>query len=83
MSERRSISDAPRDGTVIVGLYDNGDECLTWWSKNRVCMLGPRAGECGEGWATHHSETDHNLPMDAPPCWRPTETDYPRCTSEP
>jgi len=45
------ISSAPRDGTKIRVLYDDGTtEDGVYWAEQRCCMLGPRAGEVGPGW---------------------------------
>ena len=65
----RSMQEAPRDGTEIIGRYGN-DECGIFWSDKPVCMLGPRNGTFPEGWATDGTDTDYNLPMDEPDEWR-------------
>ena len=65
-----NIDDAPRDGTPIIGLYDD-DECEIYWSERPVCMLGSVNGGFPPGWATHGDETDFNLPMDEPQAWLP------------
>jgi len=64
------IETAPRDGTEIIGIYDNGDEVAIVWSERPVCILGHRAGGFPEGWATSGRDTDGNLPMDEPEYWR-------------
>ena len=64
-----SMEDAPRDGTGIIGLYNDG-EAMIVWSKRPVCMLGPVNGGYPPGWATYGPDTDSNLPMDAPKAWR-------------
>lgn len=64
------MEDAPMDGTSIIGLYDDCEAAIKW-SKRPVCMLGSRNGGHPPGWATDGSETDNNLPMDAPKAWRP------------
>lgn len=55
------ISEAPRDGTMIEVLYDDGtSEEDVYWATTRQCMLGPRAGERGPGWVS--SDAGH-LPV--------------------
>jgi hypothetical protein len=45
------IADAPRDGTSIHVLYEDGtEEAGVEWAATRQCMLGSRAGERGPGW---------------------------------
>lgn len=45
------IADAPRDGTSIHVLYEDGtEEDGVEWAETRQCMLGTRAGERGPGW---------------------------------
>lgn len=70
------MKDAPRDGTVIIGLYDDGEALITW-SKCPVCMLGTPHGTFPPGWATAGNDTDRNLPMDEPKAWRPLQPDKP------
>lgn len=70
------IESAPRDGTIIVGKYEDG-ECLICWSERPVCMLGPVNGGFPPGWATAGNETDYNLPMDPPEAWRPEDSAAP------
>lgn len=65
-----SMEDAPRDGTPIVGLYDDGEEAIIRWSDRPVCILGSRNGGYPPGWATAGNDTDYNLPMDIPKAWR-------------
>ena len=65
------MDDAPRDGSSIIGLYSDDEECAIMWSDRPVCMLGSRNGRFPEGWATDGTETDANLPMDEPLAWRP------------
>lgn len=64
------IETAPRDGTSILGLYEDG-ESLIMWSECPVCMLGLPNGTFPPGWATDGTDTDRNLPMDPPKAWRP------------
>ena len=66
----RPMSEAPTDGETIIGRYEDGSECLIFWSNRPVCMLGTRCGGFDAGWATDGSETDYNLPMDEPNDWR-------------
>lgn len=72
VSEWQKMEDAPRDGTAIVGLYDDG-EAVIMWSDRPHCMLGVRQGGFPPGWAADGSETDRNLPMGTPKAWRPCE----------
>ena len=62
------IDSAPKDGTLIYGLYD-GDAVLIRWAETRRCMLagiGGGNGYFGPGW-----EDDYNgLIMDPPEAWR-------------
>lgn len=45
------IADAPRDGSEIEVLYDDGtSEHGVEWAETRQCILGSRAGERGAGW---------------------------------
>lgn len=64
----KRLSSAPRDGTVIEGLYEDGP-CLIRWAESRRCMLagiGGGNGYFGEGW-----EDDYNhLIVDEPMAWR-------------
>lgn len=71
MSNKQPIETAPKDGDSIIGIYDDGAECAIMWSERPVCMMGSRAGGHPAGWATDGTETDYNLPMDAPRYWRP------------
>lgn len=65
-----NMESAPRDGTSIIGLYEDGVAVIRW-SERPVCMLGERCGGYPPGWATCGSETDSNLPMDDPKAWHP------------
>lgn len=72
LDEWRDLDSAPQD-QVIAGLA-SGEECAMVWSGRRVCMLGPRAGEHGEGWATPYGYgCDPNLPLSDVTKWRPIE----------
>lgn len=76
MGEWQPIETAPKDGQTIFGIYEMSPDMNgpVMWSEGRVCMLGPRAGECGAGWATApESGTDPNLPVDDPTHWLPLE----------
>lgn len=73
MSDKKyfEMSEAPKDGTLIWGLYDENEECLIRWnSEQRKCMLagiGGGNGYFGAGW-----EDDLNhLIVDVPLKWRP------------
>ncbi len=47
------IGQAPRDGTPIEVLYEDGtSEAGVYWSETRQCVLGARAGERGPGWVS-------------------------------
>jgi hypothetical protein len=61
------ISTAPRDGTEIIGIYDEG-EFQIFWSDRPVCMGGPTV-MLKPGWATCGQGVDYNLPMDWNECW--------------
>lgn len=68
--EWQKMVSAPKDGTTIEGLYDEGDIALICWSQRPVCMGGPTVYN-KPGWATApESDTDTNLPMDTPLLWR-------------
>lgn len=62
------IEEAPKDGTIIEGLYDDGP-CLIRWAETRRCMLagiGGGNGYFGPGW-----EDDYKgLIVDPPTAWR-------------
>lgn len=64
----KRLESAPRDGTVIEGLYEDGP-CLIRWAETRRCMLagiGGGNGYFGAGW-----EDDYNhLIADDPIAWR-------------
>lgn len=68
-----SMDDAPRDGTLIYGLYD-GKGIAIRWAETRRCMLagiGGGNGYFGAGW-----EDDYNgLIMDPPEAWM-SEDDF-------
>ena len=64
------IVTAPKDGTEIIGINDDGEEYNVFWSQRPVCMLGSRCGGFHAGWATCGNETDYNLPIDAPNFWK-------------
>ena len=74
------IEGAPRDGTPIEVLYDDGtSEEGVVWSQDRQCMLGPRAGERGPGWLSTAvglpvgdgpAITHYRLPGPAREAWR-------------
>lgn len=59
------ISDAPRDGREIEVLYDDGwNENGVYWSRDRACVLGRRAGSQPPGWVS--TESGH-LPVGGGP----------------
>lgn len=71
MGEWQPMETAPKDGTYIIGLYDDGAEDIICWEEQRRCMLAwqnPGAGECGEGW---ESKIAGGLPVDPPKAWKP------------
>jgi len=50
------VAEAPRDGTPITVLYDDGtEEDGVYWAETRQCMLGARAGERGPGWLSQEA----------------------------
>lgn len=51
--EWHPIEEAPRDGTMLTVLYDDGsEEPDVYWSDERYCMLGSPQGSCGPGWVS-------------------------------
>lgn len=64
------MPEAPKDGTSIWGLYEDGAEVLILWADKRKCILTSISGgnkSFGSGW-----EDDLNhLVMDEPMKWRP------------
>jgi hypothetical protein len=69
MSEWLPMSDAPKDGTLIWGLYDDGP-CLIRWAEQRRCILagiGGGNGYYGAGW----EDDENGLIVDPPTAWRP------------
>lgn len=68
------IETAPKDGTPIRGLYDDGrpeDEAIEdglYWSEERYCILGAPQGSMGPGWVSREAG---DLPVDAPAYWMP------------
>lgn len=73
----QTMDTAPKTGEAIEISYGDGsdekDNCLTRWSDNPICMLGPRNGSYPPGWATSGPEVDSNLPLDPPKLWRPEQ----------
>ena len=70
MSKWFPMSEAPTCGKSIIGFYENDGEAAIFWSERPVCMLGSVNGGFPEGWATDGTETDYNLPMEAPIKWK-------------
>ena len=64
------MNTAPKDGTTILGLTQDGVLTDIFWSERPVCMLGTRNGGFPEGWATGGIDTDYNLPIDTPMMWK-------------
>jgi hypothetical protein len=65
-----SMPDAPRDGRVVEGRYDNGEIVRIRWAEDRVCVLSteaPGAGQFGPGW----EDEANGLYVDDPESWRP------------
>lgn len=70
----KPIEDAPKDGTLIVGLYEDGEEDLIQWRDSRQCILASvahGAGQRGPGWASALCDF---LPVDPPTAWKPQDT---------
>lgn len=66
-----TIDIAPKDGTPIIGIYDDGEEFEIEWSEQRQCMLagvGGGNGYFGCGW----QDTYNKLIVDTPLCWKPS-----------
>lgn len=64
----RHLSSAPKDGTIIEGLYESGP-CLVRWAEHRQCMLagiGGGNGYFGPGW----EDEENHLIVDEPMAWR-------------
>lgn len=65
----RPISEAPKDGSSILALYE-GEECEIRWAEQRQCMLagvGGGNGYFGAGW----EDMELGLITDEPEFWRP------------
>ena len=60
----KSISTAPKDGTEIIGIYEDGTEELIYWNTDRYCMLGRRAGSFSDGWSPAHGDCESHLPLE-------------------
>lgn len=58
------ISEAPKDGTVIRGIYseDTSSGVNMRWEQDRYCMIGSPQGYCGPGWF----DVDEKLPLEEP-----------------
>lgn len=68
-SKIEPISTAPRDGTEIMGIYDDNEEVEIRWSETRRCMMAGSAGGhgyFGAGW----EDTYNKLIVDEPKFWR-------------
>lgn len=72
----RPIETAPKDGSDIELLLQNGEQFKVRWNTERYCVLGPRAGSYPPGWSAASTEdVDANLPIsfagNEPTHWRP------------
>lgn len=61
------MESAPRDGTIILGLYEDGIVDRVYWATERCCILGRRTGSMGDGWISDEVK----LPADPPKAWQP------------
>jgi hypothetical protein len=62
------IDTAPRDGTPLRILNADGtEEDGVYWSNERCCVLGSRAGAFKPGWVSTEAG---NLPVDPPTHWQ-------------
>ncbi|UDF29356.1 UNVERIFIED_ORG: hypothetical protein LHK14_17860 [Roseateles sp. XES5] len=59
----RPIDDAPRDGTIIIGLYQGDELRLVRWEEYRSHPGG--GGSMGAGWVSD----ENGFPDDAPDAW--------------
>jgi hypothetical protein len=67
---KHPISEAPKDGSSILGIYDDGAEIEIRWSEQRRCMLagiGGGNGFYGPGW----EDCENKLIVDEPKFWKP------------
>lgn len=55
---------APRDGTEIIGIYQDGSKELIFWNDERYCMLGARNGSFPCGWSSAEGIISRHLPLD-------------------
>ena len=53
---------APKDGTTIIGIHEDGKEELIFWNTERYCMLGRRNGSFPDGWSS--KEIEEHLPLE-------------------
>jgi hypothetical protein len=74
------IETAPKDGTEIEVLSEEGDIDQVRWELTRACVLGARAGAYGEGWESAlagylpvEDRFTHWQPLSAPPASTPQE----------
>lgn len=63
---KKPITEAPKDGTEIIGIYEDGTEVVINWADQRKCMLagvGGGNGYFGPGW----EDSNLRLIVDEPP----------------
>lgn len=60
----KSMETAPRDGSEIIGIHEDGTKEPIFWNEDRYCMLGRRAGSYPPGWSSADETVDRNLPLD-------------------
>lgn len=62
----QKMGSAPRDGTIVLGLNRDGSTDRVYWSTDRCCILGRRAGSYSDGWMSDNV----GLPVDPPRKWK-------------
>lgn len=68
LKAEKLMRNAPKDGSIIIGVYHDG-EIEIKWSNDRRCMLAsvaPGAGIFPPGW----EDIENGLPIDEPLSWR-------------
>lgn len=61
------MTTAPRNGTEIIGIYEDGAEDHIQWEDSRRCAGEGPNSYFGPGW----NSTEVNLMVDAPIAWKP------------